>query len=218
MRDAHWLAAIKTYDSGRKANRRNMLDGGPSQLARELQQLVKSDPRRFVTLMPLIPETANPTYIDHILGGLAETSDVDASLLKTAVDHARQRSVHQHANAIIRIFERHPVLANDPSMLSLLIWYARNGEVGADTPIDVNFKVEDIVSIDDLLDRGTRLHVRGMNGPRGARSTWTGPVAGSGSDRSGLEPARRAHSHRTIDLRALLYGPAVAAAIQQRPR
>ena len=175
MSDVHWLKAMKTYDSGRKEDRRDILAGGPSQLAGELQHLTKTDPHRFVALMPRIPYTANAVYIDNILGGLAESIDVVTPILKEAVLHAHGRSVHQHASAIVRIFERHPSLAEDAEMMALLFWYAKNAEIGADAAIDIGSE-KDIVTIDDLLDRGARLHVRGINGPRGAAMEALGQV------------------------------------------
>jgi len=176
MSDRHWLGAIETYDSGRKQHRRNILDGGPSQLAGELQHLVKGDPGRFVNLMERIPETANPTYIEHILWGLAEVDDPDLTLLELAVGRAHARSASQFGGAIVRLFERHPRLANSKAMLDLLFWYAEHGEVGEHMSSVFGPAEEELVTIDDLLNKSMSLHVRGINGCRGAALEAVGQV------------------------------------------
>lgn len=176
MSDQHWLGAIETYDSGRKQNRRHLLDGGPSQLAGELQNLVKSNPGRFINLMERIPKAANPTYIEHILWGLAEIDDPDLALLELAVVRAHARSESQFGPAIVRLFERHPKLANSKVMLDLLFWYAEQGEAGVHETSTSGPAKEEIVTIDDLLNKGMSLHVRGINGCRGAALEAIGQV------------------------------------------
>lgn len=176
MSDQHWLGAIRTYDSGRKQHRRHLLDGGPSQLAGELQHLVKSNPGRFIKLMERIPQTANPTYIEHILWGLAEIDDPDLELLELAVVCAHARSESHFGRAIVRLFERHPKLANSKAMLDLLLWYAEHGEAGVHETSTSGAEKEEIVTIDDLLNKGMSLHVRGINGCRGAALEAIGQV------------------------------------------
>jgi len=176
MSDAHWLRAIATYGSGRKPQRRNLLDGGPSQLAGELQHLTKTDPKRFVDFMTRIPIDTNPVYIDHILWGLAEADGVDLAVLELAAQRAYARSSDKHGGAIVRLFERHPKLGSSKAMRALLYWYAEHGEASAHDATVSGSDKEDITTINDLLERGMRLHVRGINGCRGAALEAIGQV------------------------------------------
>lgn len=168
MSDDNWLRAMEKYaaDDGRRLH--DLKKGGANELGYELQNLTKTDPARFTGLLARIPETANPTYIDYILWGLAEATEADTALLAEAIRHANGRSERHHDEAIVRLFDRRPLLAADPTMLNLLLWIGEHGAADEAEAVDSSAKEKELLTIDDLLSQSSRLRLRGFNGARGA--------------------------------------------------
>lgn len=177
MNDAQWLRAIARYTNNDERRReRDFIYGGARELAGELQHAAKENPSRFAALMKIIPHEAHQTYTSHILWGLAETEEVEDDLLKEAVIEAHSRPGRPYGDAIARLFEKRPLIAEDPSVFDILAWYVENGEANGDKTTDSSNTENEILSIDDLLHRGGKLHIRGINGARGFAAEAMGAV------------------------------------------
>ena len=174
MTDEQWLRAIEQYDGNEDRRReRDWLSGGASQLASELQHFVKQEPSRFVELLESIPNSAHPTYISHVLWGLAETEELAADLAGRAIFNAHNRPNRPFGSDIARIFDRHPDIIANPNMFDTLAWYVINGGANDDEAVDASQTERELATIEDLLDRGG-LHIRGINGTRGWAAEATG--------------------------------------------
>lgn len=160
MNNAHWLQAIE---------RGRLISG-------ELQHATKENPARFVALMKRIPNNAHQTYVSHVLWGLVEAEEVEDDLLKEAILDAHGRPSRPYGDDIAQIFEKHPQIAKEPSIFAVLAWYVENGEANEDETIDSSNTDRDIIAIEDLMDRGGKLHVRGINGARGAAAETMGAI------------------------------------------
>lgn len=176
MSDADWLSAIVKYDNDEwRRYGHDFIDGGASQLAGELKHAAKENPARFVTFMKQIPIEANQVYIEQILWGLTEV-DVEDELLKEAVIDAHNRPGRPYGDEIARLFEKHPQIAKDPALFDILTWYVENGEANEDEAINLSNIEREVFSIDDLVGRGERVRVRGINGVRGRAAEAMGAV------------------------------------------
>jgi len=178
MNDEQWLRAIDRYDSDdERRYGRGFIYGGARHLAGELQQATKENPSRFIAFMKRIPHNAHKTYVSHILWGLAEAKEeVEADLLKEAVADAHSRTGRPYGNDIPRLFEKYPQIAEDPSVFEILVWYVENGEANENETADSSNTEREILSIDDLMDHGGKLYVRGINGARGCAAEAMGAV------------------------------------------
>jgi hypothetical protein len=176
MTDKQWLRAMQHYNNEERRRRRNPFRGGASQLASELQHFTKSDPTRFGHLLTAIPDDANEAYIEHALWGLAEADDVPREVLKAAIENAHQRPSRPYGRAIVRIFERHTQIAVDRDLFDILTWYVENGDAVENNALNRPAVEREVVTIDDLLEKGGRLHVRRINGTRGMAAEALGTV------------------------------------------
>jgi hypothetical protein len=168
MKDDHWLSAIDKYKNEGRRYRQNSIDGGANQLARELMQLTKETPDRFVALMKRIPETANPTYVSHILWGLADAERGEDHVVMDAIVAAHNRPDRLYGENISRLLEKYPYIGKDPTIFDILAWYIENGNASEDKVDDSTQNERDVVSISDLVNRGGRLRIRRTNGARGS--------------------------------------------------
>lgn len=118
--------------------------------------------------MKCIPHNVHNAYISHILWGLTETKEeVEADLLKEAVVEAHSRAGRPYGKDIPRLFEKYPQIAEDPYIFNILAWYVENGEANEDETADASNTEDEILSIEDLMNSGGKLHIRGINGARG---------------------------------------------------
>ncbi|WOF75182.1 hypothetical protein QMT40_002845 [Parvibaculaceae bacterium PLY_AMNH_Bact1] len=177
MNSRQWLSAMAHYDGDEHRRRdRGVLEGGATQLAQELQNLAKEQPDRFVSLMDQIPSEANHTYITHLMWGIAEAEDLDRGLARRAILDAHHRPGRPFGGEIIRLIQKHPKVAAASEIFEILTWYLANGEASDDGPLEASDHVGELVTIDDLLSRSGRIHVRGINGVRGAAAEALGAV------------------------------------------
>jgi hypothetical protein len=91
MSDDNWLRAMEKHAADDRRQLYDLKKGGANELGYELQNLTKTNPARFTALLARIPETANPTFIDHILWGLAEATEPDTALLAEAIRQTNGR-------------------------------------------------------------------------------------------------------------------------------
>ncbi|MBW6420825.1 hypothetical protein KX729_05165 [Rhizobium sp. XQZ8] len=168
MTDEQWLSAMRVHHSDEERHYGNgSATGGARQLAQVLQQLAKESPERFAGLQLRIPADANPAYVQQLLWGLAEAESVALEPLQAAVLNAHAREGKPYGDGIARLFERHPELGRSQSCWDVLVWYIPNGEASDNVDVDTDHADREMVSIEDLLNRGGKLHIRGLNGARG---------------------------------------------------
>lgn len=166
MTDLQWLKAMAEHNQeDRWTHGQNITVGGARGLARVLQARAKEQPERFASLVTQMPTTANPIYVDCLLHGLAEASNVDLSSLEPAICMVWERDRVRFGSGILRILNERPELCKDYQFWNIVIWYINNGE--ADESLDIEFANRETTSIDDLLFHGSRFHIRGVNGERG---------------------------------------------------
>jgi hypothetical protein len=168
MSDASWLEAMAHYSNSWRSSRLQIFTGGAEQLGLELQHLTKLQPSRFVALLSRIPETANPTYISHILWGLHEAESVELESLATAVLRTHDWPDRPFGADIARILTKYPGLAENPGVLDALLWYVEHGEANDAEEEDSSNVERETLSIENLLSDAGRVHVRGISGARGA--------------------------------------------------
>jgi hypothetical protein len=77
MNDAQWLGAIAKH-AGERTDW-SSFTGGAQEMARVLEQETITDPTRFVALGMQLDATSHPAYLDAILQGLRQTTEIEPS-------------------------------------------------------------------------------------------------------------------------------------------
>jgi hypothetical protein len=72
MTDENWLSAIAKYQDDRHRSAQDWFKGGAMELARQLGEATKENPKRFCALALHMPTNTNPTYFNHILMAVRE--------------------------------------------------------------------------------------------------------------------------------------------------
>lgn len=176
MTDEHWLSAILKYDNDDHRRRdRTSVEGGAIQLSGELQHQAKEQPQRFSAFLEKIPRGANHAYISHLLGGLAESDEATAAALRRAIVTAHERDERAYGSEIARLIEKNPEVAADPAIFEILVWYVENGDANETNIVDRSNTGREVTTIEDLVRQG-RLHIRGVNGARGAAAEALGNI------------------------------------------
>jgi hypothetical protein len=85
MNDEQWLRAIAKH-AGERTDW-NSFTGGAEEMAHVLEQETTTDPARFVALGMQLNTTSHPAYLDAILHGLRQTTEIDPSLVFDFVRH-----------------------------------------------------------------------------------------------------------------------------------
>lgn len=168
MTDEQWLSAMRGHHSDEERHYGNgSATGGARQLAHVLQQLAKENPERFARLQLRIPADANPAYVQQLLWGLAEAESVALEPLQAAVLDAHARESRPYGDGIARLFERHPELGRSQSCWDVLVWYILHGKASDNADIVTDLADREMVTIEDILERGGKLYIRGLNEARG---------------------------------------------------
>lgn len=209
MKDEHWLSAMARYSTEEwKKNHESIYEGGAQQLASELHQLAKLDPERYGRLILNSPKKVNRSYVRNILWGLAEAENVSEKTLLDVIVFAHEICKEAFGGDIARIFEQHPFIARSKIALDILIWYINFG-AGPPNEIEDDAQArEQSVKIQDLLERGGRLHIRGVNSDRGSAAEAFGSLLWS--DVPGLADAaweileNRINTEQSISVRSCL--------------
>lgn len=176
MSDEHWLSAILKYDKDDHRRRgRRFVEGGARQLASELQHQAKEQPQRFAAFLEQIPPGANQAYISQLLWGLAESEGASIEALKRAIVTVHERRERAYGSEIARLIEKNPEVAADPKIVEILVWYVENGDANEVDAVDRSNTEREFTTIEDLISQG-RLHVRGVNGARGAAVEALGKI------------------------------------------
>lgn len=176
MTDGHWLSAMEKYNNDEHRRRGSaFVEGGAEQLAGELQHQAKEQPQRFSALLEQIPPETNRAYINHLLWGVAESEGASLETIKRAIMTVHAREERAYGSEIARLMERNPKVAADPAIFEILVWYIENGDANEADAVDRSNTEREITTVDDLISQG-RLHIRGVNGARGAAAEALGSI------------------------------------------
>ncbi len=167
MSDENWLKAIEEHDSDRNINTGDWWTGGARQLALVLHSVAKAEPTRFALLLPRIPLNANSAYVGQLLRGLVEAESVDVDILGPALLYAHSLEGRPLGEMICRAFQNYPVLCEVEACWIALLWYIENGEAPESPELSSSYAEQELVTIEYLVERGGRLHIRGLNSVRG---------------------------------------------------
>lgn len=169
MTDRQWLDAIKKYVDDYPPNSfRDTSIGGASQLARELGNCTKSDPKRFARLFLDLPHDVNPAYGRSLLEGLAYAELEDKDAMIAALHTAHTYHDQPFGLQITRVVEHHPVCAQDDSVFEAILWYAEYGETSEQPVFSHMEDGSEFPTIDDLIQMSVRLLIdSGINSARG---------------------------------------------------
>ena len=124
MNDDEWLGAIKRYSSDSPSNEPGrLLIGGAHQLSQILERQTKEDPERFAKLIHRIPDNANTSYFDAILGGITG-ADIDAETIVNACLRCHRIPGRPSGRWITQPLAQitDSQLSNDA--LEMVVWYA----------------------------------------------------------------------------------------------
>lgn len=177
MTDKQWLQAIERYnDDSERYRSGTFVEGGPTQLAGELQHLAKTQPTRSVALLEKIPATAHRSYISQLLRGLCEAADIDDLDLERAIRNSHDRPQHPYGKEIASLIQKHPHVACDPAIFSILAWYVEYGEVNPEETVSRSSPDKEVATIADLTNCADRQHVKGLNEVRGSAAEALGAV------------------------------------------
>ena len=209
MTDEQWLSAIETDWSQNEVSqlKKGKIVGGELQLARELEDLAKSDPNRFASFFLRLPESANSIYGRHVLQGLggAEQVDEDATIAALHAAHAhRDRPFGQQ---IVRLVKNHPACARDDDVFKALLWYAEHGDVIETLRFSHGEDTEPFPSIADLVPANTPLVYNGINSARGVAWQVLGQLVQSNLHRATeiwAHVERRAGEETSAPVRAMM--------------
>lgn len=169
MTDRQWLDAMKEYVDDYPPNSfRDPSVGGASQLARELGNCTKINPRRFAHLFLHLPHDVNPAYGRSLLEGLAHAELVDKDAVIAALHAAHAYHGQPFGLQITRIVECHTVCAQDDGVFEAMLWYAEYGETGEQPVLSHGGNGQEFPAIDDLIHINVRLLIdSGINSARG---------------------------------------------------
>lgn len=168
MSDAQWLRAIDHYnDESVRTYLKDDVIGGSRELGRMLQAQVKEDPERFAGLLERIPRSANVGYVESVLDGVAESDASEAIGLRVA-QVALSWANTELDRSLCWLVRKFPELGINPEVLSAMLKIASCGRQFDDQAIEDNAVEQEILTVQQLLDGGGGLHIRGFNGDRGA--------------------------------------------------
>ncbi|MEW6118159.1 MAG: hypothetical protein AB1553_14865 [Nitrospirota bacterium] len=178
MTDSQWLQAIRAYHNGREILRKSdhwVFHSGASGLAQVLQERTKEEPDRFTQLLLHLPAGTAHYYPEGILVGLADSEASSETLLR-AIQHAHSQPDRPFGSGISRIFQGHPLLANNDQAFEILLWYVENGNASTEGESEAKRVEQETVNVDQLTERGNALQIRGYYGDRGTAAEALGAV------------------------------------------
>jgi hypothetical protein len=128
MTDKQWLKAIARYDYNHVATRfqrTGQIIGGTYDLSRLLERQVKKEPVRFAKLIWRFPDSANSSYFDAVLRGLAEVYlDVETAFMVGQRCH--QLPNYPCGRSISWLMGKLADLAWSQEAFDIVTWYALN--------------------------------------------------------------------------------------------
>lgn len=167
MSDAHWLGAIEKYDDeGFRSRDNGRLVGGVRELSNNLEAAAKNDPNRFMTLYWKIPNGIHLAYISGLLRGWRDAEFPDLIRLADVIIDIHAKLAEPKYHDILYLIEGHSELTNDKRIADFLLDYAENG-TAKEEPFDETEQTEKLTTnIENLINRGSSLVIRSLNGSR----------------------------------------------------
>ncbi|MFA7405180.1 MAG: AAA family ATPase [Pelobacteraceae bacterium] len=178
MSDAAWLSAVATYCGDRKTRRTEddwLRHSGSSGLAQILCERTKKEPARFARLFSSLPPDTNQDYFNGILNGLAEGQTPEEAIL-TAIRTAHSLPNRPCCEGICRLLQKHPKLAVNEEVFSILLWYVENGTAATDEKSDIKRTEELLLTANQLIARGGFTQFRSGYFDRGTAAEALGAV------------------------------------------
>jgi hypothetical protein len=178
MSDAAWLSAVAKYCDDRKMRRAGdpwFRHTGASGLAQILRERTKEEPERFARLFTRLPSDTHQDYFNGILNGLAEGQAPEETHL-SVIRHAHALSDHPCCEGICCLLQKHPTLALDDEIFSILLWYVENGVVATDEQSDPKRTQELLLTANQLIARGGFTQIRSGYFDRGTAAEALGAV------------------------------------------
>ncbi|WP_243372238.1 ATP-binding protein [Geotalea sp. SG265] len=178
MSDAAWLTAVDKYreDEGtRRAGDDWLRHTGSRGLSQILQERSKEEPERFARLFSRLPTDTLPDYFNAILNGLAE-GVVPEEVLGAVIRNAHALPGRPCCEGICRLLQRHPAVAADDEMFSILIWYVENGRSATDDESDQGRTRELTITAENLISMGGFVQMRSGYFDRGTAVEALGAV------------------------------------------
>ncbi|MBD2014993.1 ATP-binding protein [Microcoleus sp. FACHB-53] len=126
MNDEQWLKAIERYDYndlGSRFQSTGKLIGGAHQLSSLLQSQVKDEPLRFAELIHRFPDSANSSYFDAVLRGIAEVG-LGVETAFRVCQRCHQLPNRPCGRSISWLIEKLAELPWSQQALDIVIWYA----------------------------------------------------------------------------------------------
>jgi tetratricopeptide (TPR) repeat protein len=179
MSDEQWVRAIERYSGEREWHTvGDTLRGGAEELAHELEQRAKEDPRRFATLSEELPDHVNTVYFDAILRGVAGTDEPDVESVLMVCRRCHTLPGRPCGRWITMPIERISEYDLPEELLEVAEWYAVNdpdptAEIWRETPEG-----------SESPYYGGDIHTAGINSARGAAAMSVGRLIGSEIERA----------------------------------
>lgn len=123
MMDEHWLKAIERYDyDWNDARPERQFTGGAVELSRLMELEVKKAPARFAALCLRIPDTANPTYFNHILTGISG-SELNSATVIEVCERCHRLPNKPCGREICSVLSKLPDTPLPNEAVEMLAWY-----------------------------------------------------------------------------------------------
>lgn len=170
MSDQNWLSAISHYDSdSTREYKQDHVLGGAKELAGMLEHITKENPKRYINLLPQIPNTAHEAYACHIIDGL-KSSELPIDDLIGALKNAFRFNGDEFATSLVYFVDAKPGVAKDEWVFSFLKDIALNGLAPSRSNIDDDEEIWGSLGAADIFGKREKTISSGVFANR--RSAW----------------------------------------------
>lgn len=169
MSDSAWLSAIDTYRDDRETRHAKgewLRHTGSSGLAEILSKQTKEEPERFARLLCRLSPNTPSVYFNGILNGLAEGPAIEETI-ESAIRYAHSLPGRPCCEGICRLLQKHPTIADNDAIFTILLWYVENGPAATDDQSDHKRAQELLIVASQLITKGGFMQVRGGYYDRG---------------------------------------------------
>jgi hypothetical protein len=178
MTDSAWISAIAAYSEDRETKRNRgewFWHTGSRGLAGIFRERTKEEPERFARLLSRLPFDTPPIYFNEILNGLAEGQPTEDTL-KAAIRFVHGLPDRPCCEGICRLLQKHPTLAVEDDIFTILLWYVEIGPAATDGETDQRRVKELLLTADHLTQKGGFSLIRSGYYDRGLAAEALGAV------------------------------------------